>query len=98
MGKLVERNVSEPLLCAVAESRQAGVDLRERRLNRDEAVAEICDVPLLVGVQEVVQGGDQTHRVPELRQVGVASELREACQGPGFHAEGRESQRESDPA
>ena len=65
-GMSRERHVAEPLLGAVAERGQPRVDLGERRLDRDQPVAEVGDVALAVGVQEVVQGGDQAHRLAEL--------------------------------
>src|SRR5206468_224627 len=67
------------------------------RLDRDQPVAEVGDVALPVGVEEVVQGRDQAHRVPELAQVRVRAELGEAGQGAGLLVPGGEPHRDGDP-
>ena len=87
---LRERYEPLPLLGPVAQRGQPRVHLRERRLDRHQAVGEVGDVARAVGVQEVVQRGHHAHRMPELRQVLIPAESREPGQRAGLLVPRRE--------
>ena len=93
-GHLRKRHVTEPLLRPVAERREPRVDLARRRLDGNEAVPEECDVAPLVGVQEIVERGDEAHGVLELREVRVPAQLGEPGEAPAFASPGGKSHRE----
>ena len=87
-----ERHEPLPLLAPVPQPGQPRV--HPARLDRHQPVAEVGDVAPAVGVEEVVQRGDQAHRVPELGEVAVPAELGEPEQAAGLPAPGREPERD----